>query len=291
MTGWIIAAGLLVLAAAAALARSFYEQGHVTVKEYAVESERLGKAFDGYTMAVLADLHDKGAGRRNNRMMAAIRRLHPDAVMAAGDLVFAKGGKCRFEESLRILKRLAYRYPVYYSLGNHEERMRRENPEAWSRWYREVSRTGTVLLDNVSVTLRDGGDALTITGLSMGKAYYKKKGKRVMEPEFLKDTLGVASASEYHILLAHSPAYFPDYAAWGADLALSGHYHGGTVRLPGLRGVFSPDFRLFPRYSYGLYRRGKSVMAVSGGLGTHTINFRLGNPSELVVIRLKSLEK
>ncbi len=283
----MIAGGILVLGLTAVLARSFYEQNHVVVKEYRVESPKLGEAFDGYTMVVLADLHDKGAGRRNNRMLAAIRRIHPDAVVAAGDLVYAKRGKCRYAESLRVLKRLAFRYPVYYGLGNHEERMRRHYRDHWEQWYREVTRMGVTVLDNISLTLRDGSDVLTITGLAMEEACYKKKGRKAMESGYLEEVLGVARSSEYHVLLAHSPAYFPAYARWGADLTLSGHYHGGTVRLPGIRGVVSPDFRLFPRYSYGMYRRGEKAMIVSGGLGTHSVNFRLGNPSELLVVRLE----
>ena len=282
----IILAGLVI----ALLLVSRYERNHVAVREYEVESEAVGEAFDGYTMVVMADLHDNGAGRRNNRMMASIRRIHPDAVMVAGDMVMARKGVCRYGESVRLLRRLAFRYPVYYGLGNHEDRMGREKEvydTAYREWYSEMMRAGVTVLDNLSLTIRDGKDALTITGLNMDRCYYHKFKKRPMEPGYLDRTLGVARRDEYHILLAHSPSYFEEYAAWGADLTLSGHYHGGTVRLPFLGGLISPNFELFPRCSRGRYETDGKTMLVSGGLGTHSVNLRLGNMSELLVVRLK----
>ncbi len=285
---WIAAAVLAVLAVTA-LACSWYERNHVVIREYEVESEAVGEAFDGYTMVVLADLHDNGAGRRNNRMMASIRRIHPDAVMVAGDMVMARKGVCRYGECIRLLRRLAFRYPVYYGLGNHEDRMGRDAAygSCYRDWYQEMMRAGVTVLDNLSLTIREGRDALTITGLNLDKTYYQKFKKAPMEPSFLERTLGVAGRDEYHILLAHSPAYFEEYAAWGADLTLSGHYHGGTIRLPILGGVMAPSYELFPKWSRGMFRLGEKTMIVSGGLGTHSVNFRLGNQSEVLVVRLR----
>lgn len=202
----------------------------------------------------------------------------------------ARKGVCRYGESVRLLRRLAFRYPVYYGLGNHEDRMGREKEvydTAYREWYSEMMRAGVTVLDNLSLTIRDGKDALTITGLNMDRCYYHKFKKCPMEPGYLDRTLGVARRDEYHILLAHSPSYFEEYAAWGADLTLSGHYHGGTVRLPFLGGLISPNFELFPRCSRGRYETDGKTMLVSGGLGTHSVNLRLGNMSELLVVRLK----
>ncbi len=287
---WIISGIVLLLLFLLLFTCSQYERKHVKVREYEVESPDIGEAFDGYTMAVMADLHDEGAGRRNNRMMAAIRRVHPDAVMVAGDMVMARKGRCRYAETIRLMKRLAFRYPVYYGLGNHEDRMGRE-PEvygdAYTDWYEGMMRAGVTVLDNISVTLRDGKDAVTITGLNMDKSYYHKFHLKPMEDGYLDKTLGFARGDEYHILLAHSPSYFEDYARWGADLTFSGHYHGGTIRLPGIGGLISPNLELFPKYSRGKYQKGKKTMIVSGGLGTHSVNIRLGNMSELLVVRLK----
>ena len=108
-----------------------------------------------------------------------------------------------------------------------------------------------------------------------------------MEPSFLRDSLGEPSKEEYHILMAHSPNYPEAYAAWGADVILAGHFHGGTIRLPFLGALMSPDFQLFPRYAHGRFDlAGGGVMLVSSGLGVHSVRLRINNPPELVVLRL-----
>ena len=88
------------------------------------------------------------------------------------------------------------------------------------------------------------------------------------------------------ILLAHSPLYFDAYAKWGADLTLSGHFHGGTIRLPGLGGVMTPQYQFFLPWCAGIFEKQGHYMAVSRGLGTHSINIRLNNRPQLLVIRI-----
>ena len=90
----------------------------------------------------------------------------------------------------------------------------------------------------------------------------------------------------YEILLFHSPLFFETCRKWGADLTLSGHIHGGIVRIPGIGGVISTSYRLFPKYDGGYYEQNQKKMIVSRGLGSHTIPVRLFNPAELVVIDL-----
>ena len=109
----------------------------------------------------------------------------------------------------------------------------------------------------------------------------------MFETDQLKDELGNCEEDgAYHILLAHNPVYFKQYAAWGADLTLSGHLHGGIIRLPLIGGVITPQAKLFPRYSAGKYEIGEKWMIVSRGLGTHTIPIRFNNKPELSVIHL-----
>jgi predicted MPP superfamily phosphohydrolase len=89
-------------------------------------------------------------------------------------------------------------------------------------------------------------------------------------------------------LLAHNPKYFKSYAAWGADLTLSGHIHGGIVQIPFLGGAVSPQVEFFPKYDAGLFHENDKAMILSRGLGTHTINVRINNTAELVSIKLKA---
>ena len=92
--------------------------------------------------------------------------------------------------------------------------------------------------------------------------------------------------NSYHILLAHNPSYMEAYKEWGSDLILSGHLHGGCVRLPGIGGVITPQAFLFPKYSGEMTVEGEQTIIVSKGLGTHTFNMRLFNPAEVIAITL-----
>ena len=142
-----------------------------------------------------------------------------------------------------------------------------------------------MLLENESVLLPETG--IRIFGVEIDMDYYKKLCRNVMKVSCLNSLLGRPCADEYSILLAHNPDYFQTYAGWGADLVLSGHVHGGIMRLPVLGGVLSPALRLFPKYDGGLYEEGKSKMVLGRGLGTHTLPVRVFNPGELIVVRLE----
>jgi uncharacterized protein len=92
----------------------------------------------------------------------------------------------------------------------------------------------------------------------------------------------------FQILIAHNPVYFKEYQKWGADLSISGHVHGGTIRLFNKLAFISPSFHLFPKYHGGLYEDNGCKMLVSRGLGMHTIPIRIFNPGDLLVLHLEA---
>ena len=108
-----------------------------------------------------------------------------------------------------------------------------------------------------------------------------------METKEMEEHLGTADRRHFQILMAHNPDYFEDYVNWGADLVLSGHVHGGIMRLPVLGGVISPSYQIFPKYDAGIFSSGTGKMIISTGLGCHSIKIRLFNPPEIDVITLK----
>ena len=110
---------------------------------------------------------------------------------------------------------------------------------------------------------------------------------RKMEEGYLTNVVGKADSSKCNILIAHNPDYFPEYAKWGADFVLSGHVHGGIMRLPLLGGVIAPSYRLFPKYDGGVYKENGAIMLLGRGMGSHTLPFRFFNPAQLYVVTLK----
>lgn len=254
------------------------------VKETVLHSE---KVKQDTTFVVLADLHNKSFGKGNTRLLEKIREAHPDMILLAGDMLNAKPG-ADFDETAEFIKKLADEYPVLYGIGNHEHRLELY-PDVYGTMYEEywsaLKHENIVPLVNAHVEFSKRG--ICVFGAQIDKRFYKRFKIQQMEQGYLTGLLGEPKKELFTVLLAHNPDYFESYAAWGADLVLSGHVHGGIVRLPFLGGVLSPACRLFPKYDGGLYEREKSTMLLSRGLGSHTIPVRMLNPGELHVVTLK----
>ena len=154
--------------------------------------------------------------------------------------------------------------------------------------YREkLLKFGVHLLENESTVLSDDSK-VRLTGLEIPLECYTHLKRREMPGGAIKERIGNRDPEAFQVLLAHNPSYMKEYLAWGADLILSGHLHGGMVRIPGIGGVIGPDFVLFPKYSGEMRRVGDQTVIVSKGLGTHTIHIRLFNPAEVVVLSLNN---
>ena len=256
---------------------------HINRTYYTVHSEKL-KAR--HRFVVLADLHLWRYGRHNRRLLAAIREEAPEAIFLPGDLIVHTKPERFFvaEELMRELVRIA---PVYFSNGNHESRLEcpgNENYEAYQALKKRMRVLGVHILNNCERVLSSGGDRIVVHGLELPLYYYKKGCERPLAPNELTRCLGRADTDDFHVLLAHTPKYTSDYFSWGADLCLSGHYHGGLVCIPGIGSVVSPQLELFPRYSFGRYEKDGHVSLVSRGMGTHTFHIRIFNRSELLVV-------
>ena len=277
------------MAAAGLLARSEYERKHFVTDHYRVQSLKIPEAFNGYRMVFLADLHNNSFGSGNGQLLDAIRELRPDSIMVGGDMVVAKGLRS-LKVPLSLMEALLAEYPVYYGLGNHERRMDRERDvygNQYDVYMGALKKMGVHIMRDRWEYISRGGQRIRVTGLDLDRRFYQKIGKRPMSQSDLAKLLGPGKCPEYHILLAHSPLYFKEYVQWGADLVLAGHFHGGTIRLPGLGGVMTPNYMFFPEYDRGFYQEGESAMVLSAGLGTHSINIRLNNPSQLILIELR----
>lgn len=283
MAQWIGIA-LLVIAALAVffIAVMIIDGNRFRVVEYQLYSKKIKEE---HRYVVLSDLHNKSYGEKNERLLKKINQLDPEAILIAGDILTSKPGKS-FEIALDLIKNLAWKYPIYYGMGNHETRL-----FLYPEVYGDMGKNYEEELNKVQVTFlrnekRECKDNISITGLDLKRDYYKRFKKFPMDNSYLKETLGETKAQNFEILLAHNPDYFEEYANWGADLVLSGHVHGGMMRLPIFGGVVSPAFKLFPKYDGGLFQQGNSTMILSRGLGMHTIPIRIFNPGELICVTL-----
>ncbi len=258
------------------------------ITEYTVTSEFFKGNERPVTAVLVADLHNQVYGRGNAGLLCAVDMLEPDFILCAGDMLVGKP-KATMEPAIHFMSELARRYPVYYGNGNHEDRLRR-NPMVYGDMYQEyesrLKRAGVHFLINDKAVVPAGRTYVNIYGYSLEASYYRKCCCLELTSRQLTHALGEADKRCFNILIAHNPVYGEAYSKWGADLTVSGHLHGGIVRLPKLGGVISPQFRLFPKYDGGDYLIGGRHMIVSRGLGSHTVNIRIMNRPELIVVKL-----
>lgn len=272
-------------AAAAGLAWSKYERGHFVTEELVFSSSKIKEPA---VLVFLSDLHDNTFGEKNEKLLDEIKRIHPDAVLIGGDTMVTKPGRAnlsRTKELLQGISRLSC--PVFYANGNHEQRMQRDRGVYGSMYdeFRKLLEEYQVnYLQNKTVQWRDD---IAVSGVDIAWKYYQDFHPDSMVPSYLTRRLGKAESERFQILLAHSPLFFDAYAGWGADLSLAGHFHGGTIRLPGLGGVMTPQYQFFHPFCGGVFEQNGRWMLVSRGLGTHSINIRIGNRPQLAVIRLE----
>lgn len=223
----------------------------------------------------ISDLHKRHFGREQHDLIRAAAAAKPDYIVITGDLI--SRSMTGFAETAALLRRLRALAPIYAVYGNHELDLL---PETEAEYRLMLRHSGVHLLDNEMIRL----DGITLAGLTLTAAHYSGGA-----PFGFRGAVGCSKEDLTHIfgecpkntvLLAHTPLFFVAYAAWGARLTLSGHIHGGIVRLPGTGGLLSPERKFLPRYDKGRFVRGESEMIVSGGLG----KLRFCNPPEICVI-------
>ena len=286
-TAVFLAASVMAFGAGC-LARSRYERDCLVTEKYRIASEKIHG--QGKTIVFLTDLHNKEFGEENSRLLETVRKVKPDAVLFGGDGMVAKRGNSDVRIPLALLTELAKEFSVYCGNGNHESRMLWKSEiygETYENYRTALENAGIRYLSNEAADLDSD---IRIYGLDLPKSAYLPRSGEIPEG-LLKETLGEPDPEKFCLLLAHSPLFFEEYAAWGADLTLSGHFHGGTIRLPLVGGVMTPQYQFFYPRCAGYFElpgkgREKSRMIVGRGLGTHSINIRLNDKPQVVVVRL-----
>lgn len=262
------------------------------VTKYRICSQKLNGIKREKKLIFLSDLHNRMYGEENERLLESIRNQHPDLILIGGDMLVRKDGNS-YDKTVHFLAKLPGICPVYCANGNHEQKLK-ELPDKYEQSYEEYKKaltaSGIHMLENASETVKLEEVPVKLSGLEIPLGTYARFGKKELSLKEITDRIG-EHGDDYQILLAHHPGYMKEYLAYGADLILGGHYHGCVVQLPGIGGVISTNFTLFPKYSGGIYPEGEQTAVVSRGLGTHSVPLRLWNWPELIVLELSGNER
>ncbi len=255
-----------------------YELKNIEVTHINIESEKKVNI----RIALVSDLHNFNY-KGKKKLSLIILKEKVDVVCIPGDCVVAD--KCRYENFLEFVKELQeINIPVIMSFGNHELKLKKNFEDKFEDFQKKLEKFDVKVLDNSSIIF----DNVCFIGYTNPLKQYSKfkKTYKLDLDELLLELQACPDREEYKILLAHNPIYFDVYQKWGADLVLSGHLHGGIVRLPFVGGVLSPQTFFRGKYDAGEYRINKSKMYVSRGLGVHSIPIRFMNRPEISIIEI-----
>ena len=244
----------------------------IMVSHYTYASSKIGEETEGYCIVQISDLHNKLFGAGQSYLMNKIQECEPDIIVVTGDV--ADSNHTNIGKSLLFFEEAVKIAPVYYVTGNHEHWLSvSEKEELWQG----IEKAGVIRLDDecrqIATTEEHG---FTIIGLD----------DRSLSDDTLEEVMEQVPENAFSLLLAHEPQYIEKYADCGVDLVLSGHAHGGQVRLPLLGGLVAPNQGLLPRYTEGIHTQGNTSMIISRGLGNSVIPLRVFNRPEIVCVEL-----
>lgn len=265
---------LLVLVLAVLFVR--WENSTLQVTRFDPVFAGLPVGFDGCRIVVLGDLHTASFGEGNADLLDAVREQSPDYIFFVGDLLDALH-QVPTDYAARTADGLTAIAPTYYVTGNHE----------WAIGHvPELKETltahGVTALSNQFMPLERNGDTIVLAGIDDPNGYADQK-----SPETVAAEVYAAYGDPFWVLLAHRNNFFQgQYSLLGADLVVSGHGHGGLVRLPFTDGLISTERTLFPSFTAGLYEENGSALFVTRGLGNSGSTFRLFNRPEVAVVTL-----
>lgn len=246
-----------------------------------------------HIIALVTDLHEFDP----TPVLEILREANPDVIAVAGDTLerhyrgenLDKGNRslssCLICAGIQAAEKLggllhlepqgaqtenAYRFfqeagkiaPVVLSRGNHELYLTEEDRAV-------MAEAGVRLLDNESTEI--GG--ILFGGLT------SRQVTGALDTEYLE---AFSASPKYKVLLCHHPEYYPELSRYPIDLILSGHCHGGQIRVFS-RGIFAPGQGLLPKYHHGVY---DGRLVVSAGCANTVLIPRWGNAPEVVIVRL-----
>ena len=224
----------------------------------------------------LSDLHNRNITQKLTRI---INDQKPDLIIMGGDMI---NERLKYTHNFIDLYKSLEKEKIYYTYGNHEDELYYEDKEKYNKI---INKSNMIILNDKNEKLSNN---IVLYGLKSQKEDYLNFGKLCLSKKIIESKLGKFDKDKFNILIAHNPLEFDSYVKSDADLVLSGHIHGGLVRLPFLGGLLSPDYTFFPKYYSGIYTKNNTSMIVSRGLGfSRRIPFRVFNNGEVVIINLK----
>ena len=243
------------------------------VNEHTIYFDNLPEHLEGFRILQIADLHNRSAHRKTLDIWPVVRRLNFDIAAITGDVILDK--LADLQPHREDFKKLAKRVPTFFIEGNHEK------GDLFSQIKCFFEEIGVTVLDNQVHVLAIGSGQLDIIGTRDYITLLRTRQRgfhQLFSPQ--------RETTNFQLVLTHQPQTIHWFSDSGADLVLTGHTHGGQIRLPFLPTLYAPLQGFFPKYGDGFYQVNGTTLYVSRGIGATNFPFRLFNRPELSVFEL-----
>lgn len=252
----------------------------VRITRYTYTDEEIPPSFDGCKFMMISDLHNADF---SEDIIKHMEKEKPDYVVMTGDMVQLPDSS--IENTLKIADAVTeMNIPIYAVSGNHDRQCGKYEEILAGLWGHDV-----YMLEYDSVRFERDGESIVLMGIQDPRHDVVTDEKIAAIRGNIKNQLS-RRKDYFTILLSHRADLYPQVKDTGVDLVLSGHLHGGIIRLPIVGGLIDKDgnVSVFTDYEYGVYKEdGNATMIVSGGCDKNPAKRRFFNPPEILLITLK----
>ncbi|WP_026907307.1 metallophosphoesterase [Paucisalibacillus globulus] len=222
----------------------------------------------------ISDVHNKVFGGNNEKLIETVKKIDTDLIVLTGDLVDRK--TTDFSNVFSLVEELKVINPnTFFVTGNHE----------WENIYMEellvgLEERGVTMLNNENTQVTLGEATINLVGIDNESTNH----------ENMSLAFDNVNRDFYTVLLSHSPGVIEKYQDIPADLILSGHTHGGQVRIPLIGAVVAPDQGFFPELDKGIFKiGGEQYLYIDSGLGTSVAPLRFWNQSQMSLVQIRGI--
>lgn len=243
---------------------------------YNIYNSNIPEELNGFKICHISDVHNVKSKILVDNIIESVNNEKPNIIAITGDLVDAH--RTDISAALDFVERLKGVAPIYYVTGNHEAGIK----ERYKELKYGLEELGVIVLSNETKVIEYNNIKVNIVGiedLNRDKLGFKGETRRVNK----QLDLARYDSENYTILLAHRPEHLDIFKNRDIDLVLSGHFHGGQIRLFG-QGFMSPDRKWFPEYTDGIEVKNNTIMVLSRGIGNSVFPFRINNKPELITV-------
>jgi len=243
---------------------------NLSLTKYNIEDKLIPTSFDNYKIVHLTDLHSSKFGKKQSKLIKQIKELSPDLIVLTGDMIDNR--ELDYDNSNELFEGIKDIAPVYLVSGNHDAPYKIK-----TEMVKLYEKNNLTLLDDKCIKLYspNSSDYIELCGVP----YLNNKALSTY-------TLPDISEDKYTILLNHRTDSFDSFIDKKINLVLSGHTHGGIIRIPFGRGIIGNSGNFFPKYDCGKFTNDTTTMLSSKGLGTTRNIPRVFNRPEIVLITL-----